>query len=697
MTTAYAPPLIQDADDGPGLLTERNDGQVMTWDANRKRFAMATLPAVGAQQIHVARSGGWSVQQATDGPGALAAGDDGKALVWNQATGRFIMATVSGGDADTLDGLDSTAFLLATGARTGATSQAQTFTNGIVGPTWKPAADSITALQLQTSGGTAVVTVDTTNQTAIFAGKQSTGTLGSELVTDGGFATDLSAWTATNWTWVSGKARHTTGNTSALSQTIAGIVSGTVYRIVFTISSRVAGSVTISLGAATYATTQSTNATHTIALTAAASGSLTFSITPTTDFDGDIDDVSVMAITASIAVQQWKDDAGSVFNEVRGKASLTNIGVGLSALRTNVTGSGNVAIGANALLRNFSGTNNFAIGSSAMQSNTTGISNVAIGSNALLFNTVGNFNVGIGASALQANTAGGSNTGIGLSVMAANTTGSNNTAIGVTALTTNTTGGSNTAIGVNALNLNLSGNFNTAVGRTALNNCSTGSSNVALGYQAGFSETGSNKLYIANTSTATPLIYGDFSTGLLTFHTVDAGTTTIVNTVSLAHQSSGTPGVAFGTALRALLESSTTADQDAGRLIWKWNVATHASREAQGELTAYYTTTERTCIAWRANSTVPMIGFYGTAPVAQPAAFTQTYSTADRTLGAYTPDSESGAYTGIDNLQAGTPYAQLTDLNALRVAYENVRAFVEDIAQMLNALVDDHQALGLAG
>lgn len=54
-------------------------------------------------------------------------------------------------------------YLLASGATTGASSQAQTFTNGIIGPTWKPSADSTTALQLQNAAGTAVVTVDTTN------------------------------------------------------------------------------------------------------------------------------------------------------------------------------------------------------------------------------------------------------------------------------------------------------------------------------------------------------------------------------------------------------------------------------------------------------------------------------------------------------------------------------------------------------
>ncbi|MEE9911519.1 MAG: tail fiber domain-containing protein, partial [Deltaproteobacteria bacterium] len=39
----------------------------------------------------------------------------------------------------------------------------------------------------------------------------------------------------------------------------------------------------------------------------------------------------------------------------------------------------------------------------------------------------------------------------------------------------------------------------------------TGIGNVFLGYNAGRNETGSGKLYIANSSTATPLIYGDFS------------------------------------------------------------------------------------------------------------------------------------------------------------------------------------------
>lgn len=39
-----------------------------------------------------------------------------------------------------------------------------------------------------------------------------------------------------------------------------------------------------------------------------------------------------------------------------------------------------------------------------------------------------------------------------------------------------------------------------------------GSGNVFIGYNSGYNETGSNKLYIDNSNTTTPLIYGDFST-----------------------------------------------------------------------------------------------------------------------------------------------------------------------------------------
>jgi hypothetical protein len=72
-------------------------------------------------------------------------------------------------NADMVDGVQESALLLAAGTRTGASSQAQVFTLGIVGPSWKPAADGTTALLIQDSAGTTnLVTLDTTNKTVGF-------------------------------------------------------------------------------------------------------------------------------------------------------------------------------------------------------------------------------------------------------------------------------------------------------------------------------------------------------------------------------------------------------------------------------------------------------------------------------------------------------------------------------------------------
>lgn len=81
----------------------------------------------------------------------------------------------------------------------------------------------------------------------------------------------------------------------------------------------------------------------------------------------------------------------------------------------------------------------------------------------------------------------------------------------------------------------------------------------------------------------------------------------------------------------------------------------------------------------------------------RPNSYTQTFSTASRTMNSYTADNESVAYTGIDNAQVGSVYAQLADLNALRVAVENLRATVENRQEVLNAVIDDHQSIGFFG
>ena len=59
--------------------------------------------------------------------------------------------------------------------------------------------------------------------------------------------------------------------------------------------------------------------------------------------------------------------------------------------------------------------------------------------------------------------------------------------------------------------LNSTGSFNTFIGYRSGTNNFNGSGNVFIGHQAGFFENNSNRLYIDNSNTPTPLIFGNFS------------------------------------------------------------------------------------------------------------------------------------------------------------------------------------------
>jgi len=109
---------------------------------------------------------------------------------------------------------------------------------------------------------------------------------------------------------------------------------------------------------------------------------------------------------------------------------------------------------------------------------------------------------------------------------------SENTAVGYGALENNAptatdNGYRNTAVGSMSLVGNTTGAYNTAVGYQAGYTNQTGSGNVFLGYKAGYNETGSNRLYIANSDTST-LIYGQFDTLM-----VGINTTTVTDTLSV--------------------------------------------------------------------------------------------------------------------------------------------------------------------
>lgn len=139
-----------------------------------------------------------------------------------------------------------------------------------------------------------------------------------------------------------------------------------------------------------------------------------------------------------------------------------------------------------------------------------GNSNVAIGINSLRNNVNGYYNSAVGFGALQSNISGKGNAANGMWALNKNN-GNYNTAVGNMAMYFNNSGSENVAIGNGAMKWN-NGHKNTIIGQNAGGSLGSGDANIFLGYKAGFNESGSNKLYIENSPSSTPLIGGDFAT-----------------------------------------------------------------------------------------------------------------------------------------------------------------------------------------
>ena len=208
--------------------------------------------------------------------------------------------------------------------------------------------------------------------------------------------------------------------------------------------------------------------------------------------------------------------------------------VGRRAGYSNTTGQYNVFIGSAAGYDNTTGANNTFVGTSTGRFNTTGGSNLFAGIYAGYDNTSASYNTFLGERAGRFNTTAQYGTFVGRRSGYSNTTGQYNAFVGANTGYANTTGGSNTFIGQAAGRFNTTGDRNTFIGyqsgydvvtgedntmlgyRAGYN--ATGTRNVFIGYAAGYNEAGSNKLYIDNSSTANPLIEGDFSDDILTFN-----------------------------------------------------------------------------------------------------------------------------------------------------------------------------------
>ncbi|WP_460218373.1 tail fiber domain-containing protein [Psychroserpens sp. MEBiC05023] len=248
-----------------------------------------------------------------------------------------------------------------------------------------------------------------------------------------------------------------------------------------------------------------------------------------------------------------------------GSSIFLGIGAGVSDDGNN---NKNVGIGFEALNNSTTAYENTANGYQALKNNTSGFDNTAIGTYSLFSNTIGNYNTAIGSRTLINNTTASLNVAIGSRALARITTGERNTATGTSAMYNNVIGNYNTVNGARTLLNNTTGNNNTVMGYETLFNNITGSGNIAIGYNSGYNETGSNKLYIENSSAVNPLIYGEFDNDILGFNAeVGIGTQSPSASLHINHPNgAGSEGIVI----------SNQVDADVWRIYQQWNSNTLA-------------------------------------------------------------------------------------------------------------------------
>jgi hypothetical protein len=352
----------------------------------------------------------------------------------------------------------------------------------------------ITSTHVAFSNGSTLIgddglTWDNVNKTLIISNNSQVATLGSELLTNNEFATDLSGWTGSNWSWNSGSADPNESIPTLLTQTLTEVVANCGYRFVITVTGgRTAGYVQASFGGAASGVTHG-DGVYSFYLFPTSGGTQTFSLLPVSSFNGLVGSVSLKRIYEIQPILKLKNSLNPAV-EIRGDSTLNNVSIGAGTAKYNIDGVRNTCIGVNALAKAVSSYDNVAIGFYALPSGST--------------------SVAIGSGALGSNSLGLRNTAIGYNSLSQNTTGVQNTAIGYRSLGS-ANSNRNTAIGDDAMYSKTSGNDNVAVGALALRENVSGTNNIAIGSYAGYYETGSYKLYIESSNSSSPLIYGEFN------------------------------------------------------------------------------------------------------------------------------------------------------------------------------------------
>lgn len=243
--------------------------------------------------------------------------------------------------------------------------------------------------------------------------------------------------------------------------------------------------------------------------------------------------ITVVGYNAAIAA-----NGGTYFGYGTASGSTVRaIAIGQENYRNVTSGGNDIVIGDGAMYSSAANKNtgsNVIVGNGASYFAGTDTYNTVIGHSALRGHTQGadagylnrDYNVAIGDRAMYRAYSGANNNIVigyqaGYSQQLATDAGdlstvtfANNVFIGYQSAYDITSGNRNVAIGEQSAFELTEGENNVILGYKAGLNLTTGDANVLLGYGAGGQlTTESNKLYIANSNTTTPLIYGDFSLG----------------------------------------------------------------------------------------------------------------------------------------------------------------------------------------
>ncbi len=213
------------------------------------------------------------------------------------------------------------------------------------------------------------------------------------------------------------------------------------------------------------------------------------------------------------------------------KLTTENYFIGHETGQANTTGIHNIFTGYQSGYSNTTGFKNAFFGYQAGYSNIGGTGdegsyNAFIGNKAGYSNTAGYHNTFVGHWSGQANTTGYANTFLGSSTGWYNQTGvrstivgsgaglfnkaSYNTFVGSLSGQFNQWGEHNVYIGLQSGQNTTSAFYNTCIGSKSGRSITNGDGNIMIGYRAGYNDSGSNKLYIANGTTAdSTIIYGE--------------------------------------------------------------------------------------------------------------------------------------------------------------------------------------------